>query len=357
MADLQEVVARFEAAQDALVLQHNDLGLSTLAQMVASGAIDVAPDFQRRDRWAPVKQSLLIESLLLNLPVPPVYLSEGLDGTYSVIDGRQRLTAVSKFLNDELSLVGLEQFSELNGARNSQLPYILQSSLAMRPLRSVTLMKKTDPELKYTVFHRLNSAGEVLNAQEIRNVVFRGPANDLLHALSGSEFLRFQLKIRNDHSPAYRNMQDLEYVLRFLTLTNTWENFSGDLSRSMDDFMEEHQYAAPEALHALGRSFERAVNSAEEIFGEHAFNRPEGSSWRSQALAGLYDAQMIALHELSKRDLEALGERPERAIEAVRQLFSDDKFESSVRVATNTPSRIRYRINAMIDAMRAVAHS
>lgn len=357
MSQDRMIIDRFQRAQEALVLQHNDLGLSTLAQMVDSGTIDVAPDFQRRDRWAAGKQSLLIESLLLNLPVPPVYLSEEPNGTFSVIDGRQRLTAISRFMSGELALQGLVEFPELTGARYEHLPNELKASLAMRPLRSVTLMKQTDPELKYTVFHRLNSAGEVLNPQEIRNVIFRGPLNDLVHSLAESSFLREQLKIRNDHSSAYRKMQDLEYVLRFLTLTGSWERFSGDLARSMDLFMERHQYAGPEELNAMSSSFRRTIEAAEEIFGALAFNRPEGNGWRSQALAGLYDAQMIALHELQNRDLRALAARPERAVSAVRGLFGDREFENAVRVGTNTPSRIRFRTTAMIQALSGAARA
>ncbi|WP_199907485.1 DUF262 domain-containing protein [Nocardioides terrigena] len=351
------IVDRFQRAQEALILQHNDLGLSTLAQMVGSGTIDVAPDFQRRDRWAAKKQSLLIESLLLNLPVPPVYLSEDLNGTFSVIDGRQRLTAISRFMNNELVLQGLAEFPELNGTRYEAMPQMLKTSLAMRPLRSVTLMKQTDPELKYTVFHRLNSAGEVLNPQEIRNVIFRGPLNDLIHELAESEFLRHQLKIRNEQASAFRKMQDLEYVLRFLTLTGSWERFSGDLSRSMDVFMEENQYADADQLHSYSLAFRRAIDAAAGILGEFAFNRPEGNGWRSQALAGLYDAQMIAFHELARVELQTLASKPDRAIMAVRDLFENREFENAVRVGTNTPSRIRYRTGAMIEAFSRAANA
>jgi hypothetical protein len=82
------VVKKFEDSQDALVLQSSDLSLETIAQMVDSGAIDLAPKYQRRDRWKAQAQSELIESFLLNVPVPPVYLAEDDFGTYSVIDGK-----------------------------------------------------------------------------------------------------------------------------------------------------------------------------------------------------------------------------------------------------------------------------
>ncbi len=99
----------FEESQTELVLQATDLSLRVLAEMVASGAIDLRPQFQRRDRWDARTQSALIESFVLNIPVPPVYLAEDSLGTFSVIDGKQRISAISVFLSGDLMLRGLDK--------------------------------------------------------------------------------------------------------------------------------------------------------------------------------------------------------------------------------------------------------
>ncbi|MFF2620224.1 DUF262 domain-containing protein [Oerskovia jenensis] len=348
------LLERFQRAQESMVLQYNELGLQTLADWVESGTIDIAPDFQRRDRWSAAKQSLLIESFLLNLPIPPVYLAEGATGEYSVIDGRQRLTTIHRFLRGELVLRGLAEFPELDGARFRDIPSAMQIALGMRALRSVTLMRQTDPELKYLVFHRLNSAGEVLNAQEIRNVAFRGPMNDMLQDLASAPFLRKQLKITGPSSSAYRKMADVEYVLRFLMLSEGWRKFSGDFAQSMDAFMDDHQYADPGELEALANRFQSALLGCEAILGDRAFKRPEGSGWRDQVIGGLYDAQMIAFHELGPGTTAELVDLRDESVEAVRRLFDDEEFDSAVRVGTNTPSRIRLRIQSMIAALADV---
>src|SRR5688500_8438633 len=101
--------------------------------MVDSQIIDLSPQYQRRERWEVERQSELIESFLLYVPVPPIYLAEEEYGIYSIIDGKQRITAVSDFLNNAYALRGLEQFSELNGARFRDLPKTLQSALRIRP--------------------------------------------------------------------------------------------------------------------------------------------------------------------------------------------------------------------------------
>lgn len=345
---------RWRKTQDDLVLQYNDLGLSTLANMVSSATIDVAPVFQRRDRWTSAKQAALIESFLINLPIPPIYLTEEMGGTFSVIDGRQRLTAIKMFFEDELTLSHLVELPELNGFRYSMLPRELQSTLDMRPLRSVTLMRQTDPELKYLVFHRLNSAGDVLNAQEIRNVIYRGPLNDSLHELAGDRFLRQQLKIDSDQSSSYRKMQDIEFVLRFLTLAETWIGFSGDLALSMDAFMSRHQHAGREEITALSASFNRAIEACEAIWAQHAFHRPDGDGWRDQALAGLYDAEMIAVNLLSDPEIATVAERADEVVKTTRNLFKSTQFDTAVRVGTNTPARIRYRIETLLGALKSL---
>ena len=219
MATEQNMSAKIKNAQDALVIQASDLSLASIANMVESGAIDVQPIFQRRERWDVRKQSALIESFLLNIPVPPVYLAEEEFGKYTVIDGQQRITAISSYIDNKFPLAGLGRFVELTGLRFGQLPLELKNSLTVRPyMRAITILRQSEPTTKYEVFHRLNSGGQPLNAQEIRNVLFRGPLNDLIVGLSGEQALRRQLKIRDNRSPAYRAMVDVEYVLRFLTL-------------------------------------------------------------------------------------------------------------------------------------------
>lgn len=210
-----DLIAQFKLAQEAAVLEIADQGLFTLANLVESGAIDVAPQFQRRDRWDAERQSLLIESFLTNIPVPPVYLAEDSAsiGSYAVIDGKQRLTAIASFFEDRLMLRGLTRLTDLNGRRFATLPEPIRVSLGMKNLRITTLLRQSSEDLKHEVFLRLNTGGEVLNAQEIRNVAYRGPLNNLVYELAENDFLRTQFKVTPPQSPAYRQ-NDLSILRR-----------------------------------------------------------------------------------------------------------------------------------------------
>ena len=209
----------------------------------------------------------------------------------------------------------------------------------------VTLLRQSDPELKYQVFTRLNTGGETLEPQEIRNAAFRGKLNDLLFKLSGAPFLRRQLKIRNEREPTFLRMLDVEFVLRFFTIGSTWTDFTGDYRRSMDRYMDENRNVSSGKLQELEKNFTISLSRCEKLWGTDAFKRFDGTTFRNQFLAGMYDAQMVATEQLSSSQFnKALAKKDEVRLQT-KNLFEDPKFESSVRVGTNNKSSVEYRIS------------
>jgi len=351
-AEEESLQDAYQRAQRAAVIEIADQGLISLTQLVDSGAIDVAPRFQRRDRWTADRQSLLIESFLVNIPVPPVYLAEDADrlGLYAVIDGKQRLTAVSAFFGDRLVLRGLVRLPQLNGLRFSDMPEGMRNSLGMKNLRVTTLLRQSNEDLKHEVFLRLNTGGEVLNAQEIRNVAYRGPLNDLVYELAENKFLRNQFKVHPPTSPNYRKMVDAEFVLRFLALSTMWQKFSGDIRTELDQFMLTHRYVDSREIKDFRSRYLKAIESAEAIWGDDAFKRQQ----RDQALAGLFDAQMIALAETPSKDHQKLLDGRAEVVHEASRLFERREYDEAVRQATNTPARLRYRVEAMQAVFKTV---
>lgn len=314
--------------------------------MVTSGSIDISPHYQRRDRWSPEKQSALIESFLLNVPVPPVYLSEDEYGTYTVIDGKQRITSICEFLSGKLKLRSLKEFPELVGLTFEGLPLPLRNVLIMRPyIRVTTLLKQSNESLKYEVFLRLNTGGERLKPQEIRNVAYSGPFNDLLFELSSNPFLCERMKISSDKSPSYRGMDDIEHVLRFFTIQSSWEAMSGVLGEEMDCFMAKNRHENPSHFREL---FTRAIRGVESIWGEYAFQKPTGNGWREQFISPMYDAEMVAVSLFEQEDIDAISAKRLDVIEATRQLFElDQDFVKAVSQSTNNSSSIKKRIETL----------
>lgn len=349
----KDIIDRFKLAQNSLVIQQSDFSLAAIYDMVSKNSIDISPHYQRRDRWPPEKQSALIESFLLNVPVPPVYLSEDEYGQYSVIDGKQRITAIRDFLSGDFKLKGLKKFHELDGLSFQDLPPQLQNALTVRPyIRVTTLLKQSNSQLKYEVFLRLNTGGDTLKAQEIRNVAYSGPFNDLLFELSETPFLRNRLKITNEKSSSYRAMDDLEHVLRFFTIKSSWENLKRPLGEEMDLFMAEHRYANTENFR---NDFHRAINACERIWGEHAFHKPTEDGWREQLISPLYDAQMVAVSRLDNNQLAQIFDHSETVIRLTRETFSvNNDFVKSVSQSTNNAASIRLRISIITDLLNQV---
>lgn len=351
----KEIVSKFAKAQDSLVVQQSDFSLTTIANMVENNSIDIAPHYQRRDRWSDDKQSALIESFLLNVPVPPVYLSEDDYGRYSVIDGKQRITAIFEFLNGELKLKNLKEFTNLNGVTFFDLPQQLKNVLSVRPfIRVITLLKQSDPELKYEVFLRLNTGGETLKRQEVRNVAYSGKFNNLLLELSENPILTKKLKISSKKSTAYRNMDDVEHVLRFFTIEKNWRKMGSILSDEMDKFMSSNRNTNPIQFRQL---FNSSITRCEQLWGEYAFYKPTNESWRTQLISPLYDAQMVSASMLEDQQIDILCGKKDIVIDNTRILFEENhEFVKSITQSTNNPASIRYRVSTLYKMLTDLAN-
>lgn len=342
-----KIVSKFLMAQNQLVIQSSDLSLESIANMVEKEAIDISPKYQRRERWTKEKQSALIESFLLNIPVPPIYLAEDEYGKYSVIDGKQRITSIYNFIKKQTALSSLKKFAEIENLTFNQLPSQLKNALSIRPyIRVITLLKQSDKNLKYEVFTRLNTGGDVLLPQEIRNVAFRGKLNDLIIDLAEDKFLNQQLKIKSKSSKLYKEMVDVEYVLRFFTLIRFWDKFPGNMRNAMDSFMEEnHKNDAPLYLEKIKQTFLNSISTCKEIWGEDAFKRPDG---RNQLVQGVFDAQMVPISFFALDKQSKLIENKEKIKDSFYKAYSEDKdFEEAIRQFTSNAERVYYRINKM----------
>jgi len=334
--------------QKDLVTSTVDYNLNTLAELINDETIDLNPMHQRRLRWNLAKQSKLIESFLMNVPVPPIFLNEDEYGRYSVIDGKQRLSAVTSFLSNNLVLEGLEIFADINGNKFNDLPSKLRSIIRTRPtLRAIIILRQSDSDVKNEVFHRLNTGGEQLNPQEIRNNAYHGTLNNLIMELSESRTFHNSLGIKNKYrSSIYQEMRDAEFVLRFFTFKDDWEVFTGGVRRRLDSFMSTNRNPDHETLSAFRQTFLDTLGVVTSVFGDHAFHRwmPERRVWRNQVLAALYDAQMFSCQYYTQDQLSPYAGE---IVTEFKQLFADDGFRRSIDAATNTPSYFKDRIRQL----------
>lgn len=225
-----------------------DLTVDELLRRMGSGRINIAPAYQRQFRWDAGRQSRLIESVILGIPVPPLFLATTSQadskGTWEVVDGVQRLFTLANFAAGEatrkalnltappLALEGLEKLKSFEKSAFADLPEDIRASLEDRPLRVVVLNDKSDTSVRYDLFERLNTGGVTLTPQEIRECVFRGDFVDMLGSLGESSAFRTVVKFTDaqtkDGSPA-------DYVLRFFAYLERYQEFH----HSVRDFLRE----------------------------------------------------------------------------------------------------------------------
>lgn len=348
--DTKLIIEKFLQAQSRLVFQSSDLSLESISNMVKGDAINIKPKYQRRERWNKTKQSALIESFLLNIPVPPIFLAEDEYGKYSVIDGKQRITSIYNFIELNHKLEKLEKFSEIEGMTFNELPTQLNNALKIRPyIRVITLLKQSDPKLKYEVFNRLNTGGDKLLPQEIRNAAYEGELNDMLIELSQNLFLRKQFNIESEKnrmkSKIYKEMLDVEYVLRFFTLREFWDKFPGNMGIAMDNFMRQKNQSANLNLTELSKLFTATLELCEIIWGSRAFKRPDG---RNEIIQGIFDVQTVSLSFFIPKDKDKLIKNKKKIKEGFEKLYVIDKeFEISMRQFTSNIKQVDYRIRTM----------
>ena len=224
-----------------------DLSIKELISMISDGLINIAPEYQRQFRWDEERQSSLIESLFLGIPVPSIFMATNPDGTWELIDGVQRVSTILNFAgNDEerakintkkpsqLKLVGLKKLTLFNSHYFSELPIDLQTKFRLTSLKVTTLSDKSDRAVRFDLFERLNRGGVSLSDQEIRSCVYRGRFND---------FLKEQAE-----NPDFKNCVHLserqetdgtreELVLRFFAYLYDLDNFTHSVKDFLNDYM------------------------------------------------------------------------------------------------------------------------
>lgn len=225
-----------------------DLTLNELVRMAEEDELIRAPAYQRKFRWAEEDESYLIESLLLGLPVPSVYVASNPDGTWEVVDGLQRLSTLIHFMSSKrkalhqlertepLRLVELKKLLSFNGYTYQELPTPIRLQFAKRSLRVTALSDKSDPDIRFEVFERLNKGGVSLTPQEVRACIYRGAFSDLLRKLASTPSFRRLVKLQSLHNDDGTRE---ELVLKFFAYLNWADRYDGNVKLFLNKYMKE----------------------------------------------------------------------------------------------------------------------
>lgn len=282
-----------------------DVSFNELLDMQANAELIISPDYQRLFRWDSGKESRFIESLLLELPVPPVFVVERENSVYELIDGLQRISSYLHFrgkldaphkqitLGEFLKLKDCDIVHELNGLTVNDLPAALTIKLKRNFIRVEVIASGSDPRLRYHMFKRLNTGGALLSEQELRNCTIRlldNRLNDFIIELS--RFPDFKKCIEPITDDKIDQLYDQELVLRFLAFKNDRDRYVHEVAEFMTDFMERVARGETEFNYDREKTvFEKTFTLLAQSLGDHAFARmSEQGRWISSFSSYHYDA-------------------------------------------------------------------
>lgn len=360
---------RFRLHQD-----RNDFTLPQVLDFVEGKKwMNIRPAYQRRLRWDRKKKSRLIESFLMNVPVPAIFLYEFDLNRYEVMDGQQRLSTILEFYSNEFKLTGLSVWSSLNGKQYSKLPPRIQRGLDRGKLSSIILISdasiENDPaigDIRTQVFDRLNTGGVKLNAQELRNCLFSGPFNEMVTESAADR--RFtdvwgipphEEHIRDDgyigdllrQNSLFNQMKDCEIVLRFFAFRKS-KDIRGSVRSMLDRYMGDNRFASKEIIDELRTRYFNALELAIEVFGDSTFRLPKNESGKKLLSRPLYDAIMITFDRLSDRHDEILSAKNKINAGIVKAL-GDEEIYSVVVGRPNTATAIKNRLSSVFSIIQS----
>lgn len=375
MSDKQTLKSNLDTIQQkarerTVKTQNIEYDLDTILKRIKSGTIKLDPDYQRRHRWTLETSSRLIESLILNIPIPAIFISQDIDvddevddstSRYTVIDGQQRLTAIYDYLSGQFALVGLETLSELNGSFYKDLPPFLIRRLEERTIKCLRIDSTVDSQVKFDIFERLNTGSVKLEAQELRNAIARGPFNKLIKELA--EFPEFRNLIQvNDDDPdssvKVQKMEDVELVLRFFALKDSgYKNLKKGFKAFLTDALVRFNGLNDQDLKRLSQDFKTYMRFIDETAGSKAFSKWRIDGDRKKKMssfnAAVYDAVAVGLSAtFSALEIKETPETIILALEGYEILFTDKDFFAAVSGSVNDAAKVNKRIDAMIAYLR-----
>lgn len=344
--EYEEAILSIPPERRILRTDQYDFSVATLVAMMDKGDVAV-PEFQRRYVWSDRQASRLIESLIIQCPIPVIYMNQERDETFSVIDGNQRLNSLKRFLEDVFPLSGLTSYPELSGLKYSQLDTRFQRHISNRVLRCTVILKETHPQVKFDVFERLNSGAVALTRQELRHGLYFGKLLKTAAEIAKTLKLESHFGARKD-----KRMKAEELVIRYWALSEGIAAYEKPLATFISNYAETNRNPNDAELAKLAENVKLAHTRVIKLFGPHAFTfAKEG---RPRFNAAVFDAQMVACSRLTAARFNVLYAEKNAVQAAYLALQVNNEFSRSVTLATSDKAALQGRIHKITSLLKGI---
>lgn len=376
MENLAEKVALLEKAvsdeRKRLSSDRLDISFGELINLYKNGELIIRPEYQRLFRWSEAQKTALIESILLSIPIPPIFVAEDKNGVWELVDGLQRVSTFISFFGElsgwtidyqeDIDRSGVEEeeideesgeetggiktinkwtlqegglVKSLQGFNVDNLPTNLKINLKRAVCRVEILRGESSTSMKYELFKRLNSGGSKLTPQEIRNAIYRGVnprLNELLLKVSKSEVFKYLTQLS---SGKLNELYDQELVLRFFAFYKNAENVNENMEKFLNDFMERTVQNANFDYDVYESLIMRVLELIYKIEDNKIFRNE-----RNLFVPAYFEGILIGVAQ----NIETYAEDLELLKSKITQLKSDNDFKRYSGTASNSRSRIRNRL-------------
>lgn len=345
-----DISSEIQKYRQEIKSERMDMSFGEIINMYRDKEIIISPEYQRAFRWDEQRQSDFIESILLGIPFPSIFVATNPDGKWELIDGLQRVSTVLSFFNelkDEdgnpypkngLKLVEGSMLKGLKDITIDTLPLEYKLQIKRTPCRVEIILKESEFKMRYELFKRLNTGGEGLSRQEIRNCIFRGldsRYSEFVAELAQDSIFReiVNISVSNEEKMYYE-----ELVLRYLTLKNKGTRYSqSNIQDYMDDYLESQCKEFNEVQMEMDKDlFLNIIKILEELKDENIFKLG-----RRYFTTSMYDAIMLSLSErtvdLESINIEQLGEK-------IVELKANEDFKKYVGSASSNPTSITNKV-------------
>lgn len=317
--------------------------LDNLIKRLKHEEIDLMPDFQRSgDLWSKQAQSRLIESILIRLPIPAFYFDATNDEHWQVVDGLQRLSAIKNFVVDKtLRLQGLEFLKELDGSNFDDLPRAFQRRIDEFSTSVYLIKPGTPPEMKYALFHRINTGGLKLTPQEIRHAISQpvnsGAASKFLAEIIEEDIVKTILGKRNNR------MSKQELILRHMAFAMFGQSdYRSSLPKFLDGAMIKISKVNQQDLDGYKANFLRAMELSQQLFGMHAFSKSLVGG-KNLVNKPLFEALSVCLAEKDAKQRETMIQNKDDLVMRFKALLNNEEFNESISRSTASTAHVTLR--------------
>ena len=359
--------------------------MDAIIRRFKQGTIIMHPDFQREEVWSRETKSRLIESLLLKIPITMFYVSADEEGKLTVVDGLQRLSAIRDFvlkeefkptntkgLGDGMRLQGLEFLIQYEGMTFNELPIIMQNRINETEFTFTIINPGTPEEVKRNIFKRINTGGEGLKPQEIRNALYAGKATELLKALGTSTaFVKATTSsVRSNRMESYEVvLRGIAFILRdadSYPKNGNMDKFLGDTMVILNSYPEfsdreilrlekmedlDLNSIKKDRIDNLEEIFKLSMRRAKTLFGFHAFRKSYGDKRRSPINKALFELWCSTLGVMDDNDFNKLRSNSQ-FMEEYNKLLDDEKFNIYISRDSWKPTSVRKRYEIINDLIR-----